>query len=114
MLAGVNSETPATMDNYQSSLYPEAQMFRARCPEPSMDTSFKVDEGYSEETRSQDGSNTPSDLDLARGDMASAAISSMARLPESVLSLNEAQRSGTIAQSTLRGEANANKADTAL
>ncbi|KAA6410953.1 MAG: hypothetical protein FRX48_05264 [Lasallia pustulata] len=81
------------MDNYQPSLYAEAHMFRARCPEPSMDTSFKVDEGYSEETRSQDGSNTPSDLDLTRADMASAAISSMARLPQSVLTLNEAQRS---------------------
>lgn len=89
-------------------------MFRARCPEPSMDTSFKVDEGYSEETRSQDGSNTPSDLDLTRADMASAAISSMARLPQSVLTLNEAQRSGTIAQSTLCREVKANKADAAL
>lgn len=76
-----------------------------------MDTSFKVDEGYSEETRSQDGIGTPTDLDLGHADMTSAAISSMAGLPEWVLTLNEMKRSGTIAHFTMDWEANANKAD---
>ena len=86
------------MDDYQSSLYNEAQMFRARCPDPPMDTSFKVDEGYSEETRSQDGSSSPGDLDLGHADMASMVIPAMVGLPEWVRALNEADRSGTIAQ----------------
>lgn len=86
-------------------------MFRSRCPDPPMDTSFKVDEGYSEETRSQDGTNTPTDLDLGQADMTSAAISSMAGLPEWVLTLNEMERSGTIAHFTVYWEANANKAN---
>lgn len=96
MLAEVNREDPATMENYQTSIYPDAHMFRSRCPDPPMDTSFKVDEGYSEETRSQDGINTPNDLDLGHADIASAAISSMAGLPEWVLTLNEAERSGML------------------
>lgn len=114
ILAEVNPEASVTMDNYQSSLYTEAHMFRSRCPDPSMDTSFKVDEGYSEETRSHDGINTPTDLDLGHADISSAAISSMAGLPEWVLTLNEAERSGTITHLTVVGDASANKANAVL
>lgn len=54
-----------------------------------VDPSFKVDEGYSEETRSQDDVDSAMRLDTG------ISAPMVAGLPEGIMALSEAERSGT-------------------
>ena len=58
-----------------------------------MDPSFKVDEGYSEDTRSQDGLESPMRVEAAAPETIMPAPV-IASLPEGIMALNEAERSG--------------------
>ena len=60
-------------------------------PLPVMDTSYKIDEGYSEETRSQDDLDSPMGMDANTEDM----IPTPLRLAmDSIMSLSETEKSG--------------------
>lgn len=54
-----------------------------------VESSFKVDEGYSEETRSQNDADSAMRLDIA------IPAPMVAGLPEGIMALSEAERSGT-------------------
>ena len=58
---------------------------------PRMDTSYKIDEGYSEETRSQDEMDSPMRLEPSAEGMAPTSV----RLAmENIMSLGEEDKSG--------------------
>lgn len=61
-----------------------------------IDPSFKVDEGYSEETRSQDDVNSPMRLDPGSNEMKTIPVPMVASLPEGIMALSEAERSGML------------------
>ena len=54
-----------------------------------MDSSYKVDEGYSEDTRSQDDSDSPMRMETGGDDMLSAQA-----IVDTVIALNEGEKSG--------------------
>lgn len=58
---------------------------------PRMDTSYKIDEGYSEETRSQDELDSPMRLESSAEGMIST---SMRLAMDSIMSLSEEGKSG--------------------
>lgn len=58
---------------------------------PRVDTSYKIDEGYSEDTRSQDEIDSPMKLESGSSTVPSAIRLAMG----SVLSLSEEDKSGT-------------------
>jgi len=58
---------------------------------PRMDTSYKIDEGYSEETRSQDELDSPMRLDPSAEGM---VFTSMRLAMDSIMSLSEEGKSG--------------------
>ena len=62
---------------------------------PSMASAFKVDEGYSEDTRSQD--DVDSAMRIEPGSHSIATHSGIvASMPEGIMALNEAERSGEV------------------
>ena len=73
--------------------YYQAQPFQSMIPNLKMDPSYKVDEGYSEDTRSQDGLDSPMNME-AGSDGQQLGIGG--RLPSDVLALSEAERSGML------------------
>ncbi|KAK4985301.1 hypothetical protein LTR50_006052 [Elasticomyces elasticus] len=73
--------------HFHPSLYPQA--FH---PSPPLRHSSKIDEGYSEETRSQADSDTPMHLDSASDDM-DHNHGQMFAIPDIVLGMSEEQRS---------------------
>ena len=61
----------------------------------SMNAPFKIDEGYSEETRSQNESDAPMRSGSRDSDLPDQEAATMLPLPEWVLGLSETDRSGT-------------------
>lgn len=61
-----------------------------------MDTSFKVDEGYSEESRSQDDLDSPMRLESISDETLTVPITDPPALPPAILALSEAERSGRL------------------
>ena len=61
------------------------------CPASTLEASFKLDEGYSEDTRSQDGS----DVDVAIP-IESRSLPSYTGIPEVIMNLSEHDRLGKI------------------
>ena len=59
-----------------------------------MEMPFKVDEGYSEDTRSQDGGDSSIGLESGVEELMGLVIPPMGRLSDAVLTLSEAERSG--------------------
>lgn len=76
------------MDDYKISPLNQAQMYQKSYASSIVDPSFRVDEGYSEETRSQDDVDSTMRLDIA------ISASMVAGLPEGIMTLSEAERSG--------------------
>lgn len=77
------------MTDYKMSPSNQAQMYQKPYASSIVESSFKVDEGYSEETRSQDDVDSAMKLDIA------ITAPMMAGLPEGIMALSEAERSGT-------------------
>ena len=77
--------------------YYQAQPFQSIIPNFKMDPSYKVDEGYSEETRSQDGLESPN-MELGNDALLVSQLGVGGVLPPSVMALSEAERSGALAQ----------------
>ncbi len=61
-----------------------------------MDTSFKVDEGYSEESRSQDDLDSPMRSESISDETVTVPINDPPTLPPAILALSEAERSGML------------------
>lgn len=84
------------MENYSIDTLNPAPIYHKKYLSPCLDPSFKVDEGYSEETRSQDDVDSPMRLDPGNNEMKMTPVPMIASLPEGVMALNEAERSGML------------------
>jgi len=78
------------MEKYPANPMNPSLLYRAMAL-PHMDTSYKIDEGYSEETRSQDELDSPMRLDSSGEGMVST---SMRLAMDSIMSLSEESKSG--------------------
>lgn len=76
------------MTDYKTSPSKQARMHQKTYASSIVESSFKVYEGYSEETRSQDDIDSAMRLDIITAPM-------VAGLPEGITALSEAERSGT-------------------
>lgn len=63
-------------------------------PHLRMDSSYKVDEGYSEETRSQDSIDSPTGMEQDGENLLQSQMMSATGLSTAVLSLSEAEKAG--------------------
>ena len=61
-----------------------------------MDPSYKLDEGYSEDTRSQDGLESPT-VEMGNDVLLASQLGVEGVLPSGVMALSEAERSGVLA-----------------
>lgn len=84
------------MENYSINALNPGPIYHKNYLSPCVDPSFKVDEGYSEETRSQDDGDSPMRLDPGSNEMKVMPGPMVASLPEGIMALNEAQRSGML------------------
>ena len=66
-----------------------------------MDPSYKLDEGYSEDTRSQDGLESPN-VEMGNDALLASQLGVGGVLPPEVMALSEAERSGVLALALLR------------
>lgn len=76
--------------------YYQAQPFQSIIPNLKMDPSYKLDEGYSEDTRSQDGLESPT-VEMGNDALIASQLSVEGVLPSGVMALSEAERSGVLA-----------------
>lgn len=81
-------------DKFPSSFTGQSQTYRASFQPPQMQTPFKLDEGYSEETRSQSGSDVAMESEYMTAVSASQESPSFVGLPDWIMTLGEHQRSG--------------------
>ncbi len=63
-------------------------------PNLKMESSYKMDEGYSEDTRSQDGLDSPIGMDPGGENLLQSQLMSATGLPAAVLALSEAEKAG--------------------
>lgn len=77
--------------------YYQAQPFQSTIPNLKMDSSYKLDEGYSEDTRSQDGLESPN-VEMGNDALLASQLGFGGLLPPGVMVLSEAERSGVLAQ----------------
>lgn len=75
------------------SMIEQARLYPRDFASLKVDQSFKVDEGYSEDTRSLDDHEFSTKLDQGHAETA-IPVSMMAGLPEGIMALSEAERSG--------------------
>lgn len=92
------------MDSYPANSLGHAQLYQGNYVSSRLDSSFKVDEGYSEETRSQDDIESPMKIEPGAEEMAPIHVPVVAGLPQEIMALSEAERSGML--SILRGAPN--------
>lgn len=83
--SGINDSVACNVPTYLQAFRPASSM-----------SSNKIDEGYSEETRSQSGSDTMMRLDTGLSEGMMMDQDSQYPLPESVLSMSEEERAGML------------------
>lgn len=81
------------MNGFLIDVMDSDRLFTKKAGSSRMDPSFKVDEGYSEDTRSQDGLESPMRVEAAAPEQVMPAPV-VASLPEGIMALNEVERSG--------------------
>ena len=81
------------MEDYSQSLV-DARICQPPCPVSSRQTPFRLDEGYSEETRSQDDDDSTMGTEPGGSGPIATSLSPLAGLPDAVMALTEAERSG--------------------
>ncbi len=81
-------------DAFSASFSGQSQTYRPSFQTSPMQTPFKLDEGYSEETRSQSGSDAAMEPDSIAGAMPVQASTPSVGLPDWIMALGEHQRSG--------------------
>lgn len=74
----------------------EQPYYQARLGPPKMDPALRIDEGYSEDTRSQDEADSPMRMDPVAEGTLSQSWSSTAGVSHQIMSLSETERSGMI------------------
>lgn len=79
-----------------STLLNQGRTYQSAFATSKMDLSFKVDEGYSEETRSQDDLDSPMRLESISDETVTVPINDPPALPPAILALSEAERSGKL------------------
>ncbi len=84
------------MEGYKLNSLGQAQLYQKTYASPVVDSSFKVDEGYSEETRSQDDVDSAMRLDPRTNEITVMRAPMVAGLPEGIMALSEAERSGML------------------
>jgi hypothetical protein len=85
------------MEDLSMSLMDQARVYQGNARPCGIVPAFKVDEGYSEDTRSQDDVDSPIRFDGMTADTA-MPMQMLAGLPEGIMALNEAERSGMFAK----------------
>lgn len=81
------------MDGFPAS-FEGAQICTPPCPASSMEAPFKLDEGYSEETRSQYDDDSSMGIEPRGGGPLGVPLASLTVSPDVVMSMSEAERSG--------------------
>ena len=81
------------MEDYSQDLV-DRGICQPPCPASSGQPPFKLDEGYSEETRSQDDGDSTLGTELGNGDPIATSLSPLVGLSDAVMALTEAERSG--------------------
>lgn len=76
------------MENFQGRLS------QSMAPKLKMEISYKVDEGYSEDTRSQDGLDSPMAMESGSEDLIQSQLLSAAGLSSAVMALSESEKAG--------------------
>ncbi|KAL8869351.1 MAG: hypothetical protein Q9174_004336 [Haloplaca sp. 1 TL-2023] len=66
-----------------------------------MDAALKIDEGYSEDARSQDDTDSPMRMDPMGDGALSQSWLSAAGVPHQIMSLSETERSGRLSNNAL-------------
>lgn len=85
----------SSSDRFPSTFTGQSQAYRPPFQPPQMQTAFKLDEGYSEETRSQTGSDVAMEPEYMAAVPRSQDPTSLIGLPDWIMTLGEHQRSGT-------------------
>ena len=73
-----------------------AQLSQLATPSLKMDPSYKVDEGYSEDTRSQDGLESPMSMEPGNYGLMESQMGAGGVLPPGIMVLSEAERMGML------------------
>ena len=81
------------MDGFSAG-FEAAQICKPPCPASSVEAPFKLDEGYSEETRSQYDGDSSMGIEPRGGGVPSTPLASLTVSPDVVMSMSEAERSG--------------------
>lgn len=81
------------MEDLSMSLMDQARLYQGNARPCGIVPAFKVDEGYSEDTRSQDDVDSPARFDLMVADT-TISMRMLSGLPEGIMALSEAERSG--------------------
>ena len=83
------------MEDLSMSLMDQARLYQRNARPCEVVSAFKVDEGYSEDNRSQDDADSPTNFELMATDPNMPARM-LAGLPEGIMALSEAERSGKL------------------
>lgn len=84
------------MEDLSMSLMDQARLYQGKARSCEIVPAFKVDEGYSEDNRSQDDVDSPAKFDLL-ATSTHMPVRMLASLPEEIMALSEAERSGVFA-----------------
>ena len=84
------------MEGYVKETLDAPPLCQPPCPASTLEASFKLDEGYSEDTRSQDGSDIAMPIESRPHDLVSMAVPSFTGIPEVILNLSESDRLGKL------------------
>lgn len=84
------------MEDLSMSLMDQARLYQGSARSCEIVPAFKVDEGYSEDNRSQDDADSPAKFELL-ATSTHMPVRMLASLPEGIMALSEAERSGMFA-----------------
>ncbi len=93
-----DSVMASTVDPFSASYTGQSQTYRASFQTHQMLTPFKLDEGYSEETRSQTGSDAAVEPEFGAGATHNQGPAQLTGLPDWIMALPEQHRSGMFHQ----------------
>jgi hypothetical protein len=85
------------MEGFSGGLIEADPMCKPPCPASATEGSFKMDEGYSEETRSQYDGDSSMGVDSRTDILGPMTMHPLTALQNVVMSLGESERSGIVA-----------------
>ena len=88
------------MEDYSQDLV-DAGLCRPPCPASSRQAPFKLDEGYSEETRSLDDGDSTLGAEPGNSEPIATSLSPLMGLSDAVMALTEVERSGKRASASV-------------